>query len=76
MHRRFGQLRQVELDGVQPSPRGSEAGVVSAEQLELQQARLRPDVPRTFPHVQELLDAASNREGPFFRIPKILDDTS
>jgi Asp-tRNA(Asn)/Glu-tRNA(Gln) amidotransferase C subunit len=71
--RRFGQLRQVELDGVQPSPRGSEAGVASAEQLE---ARLRPDEPRSFPHAQELMDAASNREGPFFRIPKILEDTS
>ena len=66
---RFGQLRDVDVTGVEPLPRGGEAGA-TPEELVL---RLRPDEPANFAHREELLAAAANLEAPYLRIPKILD---
>ena len=68
----FGQLRDVDVSGVEPLPRGGEAGA-TPEELVL---RLRPDEHVSFAHREELLAAAANLEAPYLRIPKILEDTS
>lgn len=66
---RFGRLRDVDVTGVEPSPRGAELGATPEELL----ARLRPDEPVSFPHKDELLKAAATLEAPYFRVPRILD---
>jgi aspartyl/glutamyl-tRNA(Asn/Gln) amidotransferase C subunit len=66
---RFGRLRDVDVTGVEPSPRGAELGATPEELL----ARLRPDDPVTFAHKEELFKAASSFESPYFRVPKIME---
>ena len=66
---RFGRLRDVDVTGVEPSPRGAELGATPEELL----ARLRPDEPVTFAHKEELFKAVSSFESPYFRVPKIME---
>ena len=57
------QLEQVDTEGVEPTTRAVEVVNVTRE-----------DVVSPTPVREQLLDLAPNREGDFFRVPKILSD--
>ena len=57
----FGQLQEVDVEGVPPALRADVEG----------QDVLRPDEPRRYAHQAEMLQQAPDREGPFVRVPKI-----
>ncbi|KAL4552559.1 hypothetical protein Ndes2526B_g02487 [Nannochloris sp. 'desiccata'] len=58
----FGQLQQVDLEGVPPAVR---ADIGDANLL-------RPDQPRTFENRQVMLEQIPEREGPFTKVPKMV----
>ena len=68
--RRFGQLRGVELGGVEPSLRaptadaGAEASVAAV-------AHARPDTPVDFGAREDMLASAPKLQAPFIYIPRI-----
>lgn len=58
----FGQLQQVDLEGVPPAVR---ADIGDANLL-------RPDQPRTFENREVMLEQIPEREGPFTKVPKMV----
>jgi aspartyl-tRNA(Asn)/glutamyl-tRNA(Gln) amidotransferase subunit C len=57
----FGQLQEVDVEGVPPALRADVEG----------QSSLRADQPRRYASQEEMLQQAPDREGAFVRVPKI-----
>ena len=57
----FGQLQEVDVEGVPPALRADVEG----------QSSLRADQPRLYASQEEMLRQAPDREGAFVRVPKI-----
>ena len=57
----FGQLQEVDVEGVPPALRADVEG----------QSSLRADQPRRYAGQEEMLQQAPDREGAFVRVPKI-----
>ena len=69
--RRFGQLRGVELGGVEPSLRAPTADGGSDEASAGATLHTRPDAPVDFTAREDMLASAPKRQAPFIYIPRI-----
>ena len=69
---RFGQLRGVELGGVEPSLRAPTAdGAGAAEGSDALTLNARPDAPVDFAAREDMLASVPKRQAPFIYIPRI-----
>lgn len=62
----FGQLQQVNLEGVEPSLRAN---------IEDGNAYLRKDIPHDFAGREAMLQQAPERDGPFIKVPKTITES-
>jgi Asp-tRNA(Asn)/Glu-tRNA(Gln) amidotransferase C subunit len=70
--RRFGQLRGVELGGVEPSLRAPTAdGAAGASEASDALTSARPDAPVDFAAREDMLASVPKRQAPFIYIPRI-----
>ncbi|UBF26790.1 Asp-tRNA(Asn)/Glu-tRNA(Gln) amidotransferase subunit GatC [Kovacikia minuta CCNUW1] len=58
----FDQLSELDVSGVEPTTRAIDVSNVT-----------RPDYLQPYPEREAILDCAPDREGDFFRVPKIIN---